>query len=263
MAFCFCVRLVSVDLNEELEEIGNAAFSSCTVLCEIRIPPLVREIKQNTFYDCSGLTTVTLGDGLEEIGKSSFYRCYSLAQIVIPNAVKKIKSHAFQECSGLTAVTLGEGLEEIGEWAFSYTALKSIRIPPAVKAIHGSAFYACSNLESVVFTQVIEEFVSCEALQVWWNRGVHEMSLCTYCFLVRCSIPERFVDLALVSSWQVNIHEMLRGIPTIDTRALDAYFDSIDFKVSAYENLLSAAPTLFPEQFGVNYYSVLNILSFL
>jgi hypothetical protein len=66
-----------------------------------------------------------------------------------------------------------------------------------------------------------------------------------------------------VSSWQVNIHKMLRSIPTIATRALFAYFDSINSKVSVYENLLNAAPMLFPEHLGFDYGIVLNILSFL
>ena len=253
-----------------LEEVGKEAFTSCTTLHEIKIPPIVRELKSMTFYYCSRLTTATLGDGLEEIGKQAFYNCYSLnhlnlnlnlnLNIVIPNAVKKIREVAFSGCSGLTVVDLGEGVEEIGEEAFGWTALKSIKIPPAVKAIHGRAFYACSNLESVKSSQVIEDFASCEAMLVWRNRGVQETSLHTYCFLVQCSIPERVLDLARVSSWQVNIHEMLRTIPTIATMALGAYFNSIDSKVSAYENLLSAAPMLFPEQFGLNNDTVLNIL---
>jgi hypothetical protein len=55
---------------------------------------------------------------------------------------------------------------------------KEYHDPPAVKAIHGSAFYACSNLESVVFSQIIEEFVSCEAMQ-----GIGVFMKRPYCFL--------------------------------------------------------------------------------
>ena len=97
----------------------------------------------------------------------------------------------------------------------------------------------------------------------WWNQGTHLLCLSTYCFLVRCSIPARFSGLALVSSWQANINDMLRSIPTVSVMELNAYFDTIDAKLTMYENLLSEAPTLFPEQFGLVYGIVLNILSFL
>lgn len=60
--------------------------------------------------------------------------------------------------------------------------------------------------------------------------------------MTRCNIPERF-GLVLVESWQANIYSMLRSIPTISAKDLDAYFDTINTKLTEYENL-SAAPTL-------------------
>jgi hypothetical protein len=81
--------------------------------------------------------------------------------------------------------------------------------------------------------------------------------------LVRCSIPDRFSRLARVGSWQANICYMLRRIPTISTGEMNAYFDTIDSKLTVYKNLLFEAPMLFPQQFGFDYGIVLNILSFL
>ena len=68
--------------------------------------------------------------------------------------------------------------------------------------------------------------------------------------------------LAQVSRWQVNIHHMLRDIPTISSPAND-HFDTIDTKLTIYENLLNEAPMLFPRRLGLNDDIVLNILSFL
>jgi hypothetical protein len=56
---------------------------------------------------------------------------------------------------------------------------------------------------------------------------------------------------------------MLRRIPTISTGEMNAYFDTIDSKLTVYKNLLFEAPMLFPQQFGFDYGIVLNILSFL
>ena len=97
-----------------------------------------------------------------------------------------------------------------------------------------------SNVE---FCGDIEEFVTNVAMRGWWNQGVHERCLSTYCFFVRCSIPARFSGLALVSSWLANIDSMLRNIPTIAATNLKAHFDAIDARLNTYENM-SEAPML-------------------
>ncbi len=68
----------------------------------------------------------------------------------------------------------------------------------------------------------------------WWNNGVHEKCLSTYCFFVRLIIPER-VGLVRSTTWQTNIHGMLERIPSISPEGLNAHFCSIDSKLSAYE----------------------------
>ena len=138
------------------------------------------------------------------------------------------------DCSGLMTVILGDGLEEIGEWAFSGKSLVRIDIPPAIKTIDAKAFKRCSDLTTITFCDKIEEFVSGESMRGWWNNGVHEKCLSTYCLLVRFNIPER-LSLVRSTTWQTNIHGMLERIPSISPKGLNAHFDSIDSKLSAYE----------------------------
>jgi hypothetical protein len=179
------------------------------------------------------LTTAILKDGLEEIGEWAFARC-ALVRIVIPPTVKEIGERAFEECSELTTVILNDGLEEIGRRAFALCALVRIVIPPTIKEIDERAFEECSNLTSVQFCDEIEEFVSAESMGHWWNNGVHEKCLRTYCFFVRCNIPKR-VGLVRSATWHTNIHGMLERIPSIFPKSLNAHFYSIDSKLSAYE----------------------------
>ena len=119
-------------------------------------------------------------------------------------------------------------------------------IPPAVRVIDETAFEDCSNLTTVRFCDEIEEFVSSGPMWDWWNHGVHEKCLSTYCFLVQFNIPQR-LRLVRARMWQTNIHGMLMHIPSIcpglSRNCLDLYFDSIDSKLSVYENL-NDAPTL-------------------
>ena len=72
-----------------------------------------------------------------------------------------------------------------------------------------------------------------------------------------------FSGLVRVRSWRATINDMLRSIPTVSAERLDVYFDTIDAKLGVYENLLNEASMLFPQQFGLDYGTVLNILSFM
>ena len=71
------------------------------------------------------------------------------------------------------------------------------------------------------------------------------------------------MGLSFMSSWQVCLYNMLGSIPTIAYGYLDAYFDTIDVKLTTYENLWNEAPMLIQEQFGIDDSLVMKILSFL
>ena len=107
-----------------------------------------------------------------------------VARVQVHPSVRAIKDWAFWECSGLTTVILGDGLEEIGKRAFSRTSLVRINIPPAVRTIDVKAFKDCSQLTTITFCNKIEELVSGGLMRGWWNNGVHEKCLSTYCLLV-------------------------------------------------------------------------------
>ncbi len=100
--------------------------------------------------------------------------------------------------------------------------------------VHETAFNECSNLTTVRFFNEIEEFVSGEMMQDWWNCGVYEKCLSTYCFLVQFSIPER-VSLVQSTISLTNIHGMIERIPSISPEGLNAHVRSINSKLSAYE----------------------------
>jgi hypothetical protein len=134
-------------------------------------------------------------------------------------------------------ITFGDGLEEIGEEAFyKCTAVEGVVIPRTVKEIHQKAFSRCSRLTNVEFCAEIEAFVSCEAMRDWWNQGVHYQCLGTYTFLRKHDIPNR-VGLLRVQSWQNNIYETLRCIPTTNPNGMKALFHSIESRLSLYESL--------------------------
>jgi hypothetical protein len=71
-------------------------------------------------------------------------------------------------------------------------------VPQAVKVMNDLAFRGCSQLTRVVFCDEIEEFVSRDAMRGWWHQGVHAKTPSTYCFLVKCNIPQRLDSLRLI-----------------------------------------------------------------
>jgi len=227
-----------VDLHDGLEVIGVAAFKGCAFE-HINIPSSVRAIEDSAFWNCSELTTAILNNGLEEIGSEAFSGC-ALEGIVIPPSVRVIKDAAFADCWWLTTAILNDGLEKIGYRAFyRCRALEGIVIPPSVREIDETAFLDCSNLLTVRFCDEIEEFVSGESMRHWWNNGVHEKCLSTYCLLVRFNIPER-LGRVRATQWQDSIHRIFERIPAISSEWLNTHFCSIDSKLSAYEAKLSA-----------------------
>ncbi len=187
------------------------------------------------FCHCLQLTNVALGRGLKKIGWEAFFECFSLQHIVIPQSIKVINPRAFMCCLHLVTVELCAGPEEIGWLALAgCTLLQKIIIPQSVKVIHTNAFYNCTQLTNVQFCEEIEDFVSGESMRDWWNHGVHEKSLSTYCFFAQYIVPER-VRLVQARKWQSNIHDMLWRIPSVSPNALSAYFDSINSKLSVYK----------------------------
>ena len=113
---------------------------------------IVKEIKDNTFYDNDIITSVT-----------------------IPNSITTIGNDAFRNCSNLTTVTISENsqLTTIGDYAFSgCSSLTSIYIPNSVTTIGFSAFYNCSSLTSIyipnsVITIGEDAFSNCTNLTIY------------------------------------------------------------------------------------------------
>ncbi|MBQ7798094.1 MAG: leucine-rich repeat protein, partial [Clostridia bacterium] len=100
-------------IPDDIEIIGDYAFSSCTSLTSITLPSSVTTIGKYAFYNCKSLTSITLPSSVTTIGTYAFSACTSLTSIVIPSSVTKIGWFAFYN-SGLTSLTI-EGWDS-GTW---------------------------------------------------------------------------------------------------------------------------------------------------
>lgn len=149
-AFSECSSLISFDLPEKTNYIGNSAFFHCVKLIKINLTS-TEVLEDSAFSSCSSLQKADLSSALQIIPPELFLKCIALHDVVIPQSVIKIGSSAFNSCE----------------------SLKSITIPSSVAIIGPSAFKFCSNVISVNFekgsklTEISETtFALCYSLQL-------------------------------------------------------------------------------------------------
>lgn len=117
--------MVTLNVGEGIEQIGNYAF-----------------------LNCSSLATVNLPSTLTKIGFGAFQHCVTLSKINLPLSLKTIGSSAFRYCKALTNIELPEGLETVEVSAFGGTSIKEINIPSTVTEVGSNLFIDCTTLES-------------------------------------------------------------------------------------------------------------------
>lgn len=154
--------ITSVVFGNKLEEIGEAAFFSCSSLsCELHLPISLKDIKRVAFMQCALSGKLFLPDNLEHIGASAFmYGGEFIGDLRIPNNIKVLEEHTFYSCHFTGNLYLGniqelglecfvdcgftgeliipEGVIEIPPSCFYSNQFSSIRFPSTLRSIKGS-----------------------------------------------------------------------------------------------------------------------------
>lgn len=153
-AFADCSSLESIDLsNSSITEIPENAFSNCTSLKTVKLPPTVTKIADDAFADCKKLEEIQglSNCKISEIGKDAFAGCYNLKTFDISSAT--ITSLPDTICSNMYALT-------------------SIHLPKTLTSIGTSALEGCKKLEEITGISDCEltsiganAFASCSALK--------------------------------------------------------------------------------------------------
>ena len=101
-AFAYCNNIKSIQMHDNVLNIGTAAFSDCRFLSSIILSNSLRMIDENTFCNCSALTDITIPDSVSSIGNMAFSDCVNLATISISERTIDINIDAFDGCDSLT-----------------------------------------------------------------------------------------------------------------------------------------------------------------
>ena len=121
--FAYCGSLESVVFGENLEIIGDNAFTDCRGLKSVSIPGSVKSIGKYAFSICEAVEALTFANGLTEISEYAFSGIKSLESVVLPDTLKIIGEGAFYTCEKLADVTIGSKIESIDIGAFADTVI--------------------------------------------------------------------------------------------------------------------------------------------
>ena len=101
--------ITSVDMSDEVTELGDAVFSGCSNLDTVNLSNKITAIPEKTFFNCTNLGkssgTIDL-KSVGTIGSQAFDGCASLTSITIPGACN---TNAFDNCVSLTAINTTSG----------------------------------------------------------------------------------------------------------------------------------------------------------
>ncbi|MCD8135483.1 MAG: leucine-rich repeat protein [Parabacteroides gordonii] len=98
---------------------GGSVFEDSQTIESVTIKGEVKEIRINTFKNCTNLKEVNLPESLIEIKRQAFLGCSSLEKIVIPAGVTEMGNKVFASCPKLaTIVCLGTTPAKLGENVF-------------------------------------------------------------------------------------------------------------------------------------------------
>ena len=88
------------------EDFTGTTFTLPAEVISVDIPDDVTEIGTSAFYEYSSLTEIDLPSGVTTIGGAAFSKCTSLTSIDLPSGVTSIGQNAFKNCSSLESVTV-------------------------------------------------------------------------------------------------------------------------------------------------------------
>ena len=137
-------------IPDNVQTIGNWAFSQCLKLKSISVPQTVTRIGDGAFRYCENLKTINGMNGVTYIGKSAFNQCEKLKNVYLNDGIRIISRNMFWGCRSMNKITLPDSTVLIEEGAFlGCEKLRTIRIPPNTEKIKNRAFTECENLSTI------------------------------------------------------------------------------------------------------------------
>ncbi len=188
-AFCDCLAIDKVVLEEGVTTISGGAFNNCKNMTSIKLPSTLKTIDGGAFADTRALKSITIPNKVTTLGNGVF-RDSAIQSLTLPNSVTSIGYSLCTDCRSLKTVTLSENMTAISAEAFSRcTALTSIKFPLKLQTIGDMAFDGCKKLQDVALGYNVSSigkgaFRDCQSIRslyIPYAVQTLEMDLCSGC----------------------------------------------------------------------------------
>ena len=207
-AFCMCMNINTMEISENVKEIGNLAFQ----MVGMARTNSVNKMNEDGYYTVvypldKGAETFTVPESVEKLGYgafmgstvgvanldncriielaeypytqlySTFMSCLYLKECTLSSSLTQIPIDMFGNCWSLETVNIPDGVEEIGEQAFTQSAIKEIVFPESIKLISDSAFGGCINLTKITLIGKSENEIegapwgAPDGVEIVWENG--------------------------------------------------------------------------------------------
>lgn len=143
-------KLIRLDADESLKQIGDYAFADCPNLVFSDFEG-IETVGEAAFQNDSSFTRLVLY-GVSDIGAGAFKGCSALTYASLGGRLKSMPQEVFAGCSALASLIVPESVSSIGPRALQgCSSLYSINIPAAVSSIQSKAFAACAAMKNAYF----------------------------------------------------------------------------------------------------------------
>ena len=132
----------SITLYDNLKAIESEAFSDCSYLNKVSLPQNLEEIGDFAFSNCKSVS-LSKTNKLKRIGNHAFMGC-NVTSWTSSKMLEEIGNGAFSDCD-FSKIELPNSLKKLGNLAFTDAGIKNIHIGTGLKNITGTAFYPSSQ----------------------------------------------------------------------------------------------------------------------
>lgn len=140
---------IALSLPEGVKKLENACFGGVR-LSSLHLNDDLEEIQYEAFYNASLPFSITLPSKLVTIGVRAFYNCGIEGELVIPESSLNLSGGCFLQ-NQITKLTLPSKLEQIPGDAFAENKLLTeVTIPKYVDYIESYAFGGCEAMQTVI-----------------------------------------------------------------------------------------------------------------
>ena len=157
-------------IPNNVEAIGELAFSGCEHLKSLILPESLVTINDEAFFFCKSLTSIKIPRNVSMIGVNPFFKCNKLVSIVVDNRNKKYDSrdncNAIIETknnrliSGCNKTIIPKTIKYIGEIALYDTISNSmIEIPKNIISVEKEGLGSFDSNKNIVIPKNVKRYV--------------------------------------------------------------------------------------------------------